>query len=1139
MGHGGQTEEGATLLFENTFGNVDSVSAIDFTRSVRRAAFLVTLNACVTATPGETEFANLAAGLVGRKIPYSLGMRFSIPDEDARTFSRVFYGALGQGAPVEEAVRQARFQLSRGEHPWMVGLPVLYTALDAPATGFASQPGQVSILDPQLPTIEITPLPQTDGIFHGRIAEMLGIGKALTGDDRPRLLTIHGGGGQGKTALAREVAQRFAYAFPGGVWAFSLENLPTKDSFVAAMARFLNISLDEYPRPEELEAQLLRTLPQRRRLLILDNAETLVEAVDKEDPAAIELSQFLRRQVSHSSITFLATSRRDLGWPGEVFVELKGLTPADGAALFHENSGRRQDTFTMAQAEALSQTLGGHPLSLRLLAGAYNESIVPFDPFLREYEGYLQTAEDKLQESSHRHRSLSASVAMSVQFLTEDLRHLLSGLWIFHSPFLPETAVAIFDPDTAESEGDTPSPVLTNLAALHRRSLLAMERVNTSQGRFLLYRLLPTLRPFLQRLPQAFDSARLQQRFGLAMAILVDTIYRRLNEGGMSTYLPQQCVDDFSRGLQWVDGETEAHYCNHWGYIVQRLGDRRQGLALLERGLELAEGRFPQLVLDITNNMGGVYRAIGQPQLALALFKQALPIHQEAGDRVGEATTLANMGAVYCTIGQPQQALDLFKQALPIRQEVGDRAREAATLSNMSLVYSAIGQPQQALDLYHQALPIHQEVGDRAREAAILANMGTVYRDIGQPQQALTLFNQALPIIKEVGDRAGQASTLNNMGNVYRDIGQPQQALDYFKETLPIRQEVGDRAGEAVTLANMGGVYRAIGQPQQALTLFNQALPIIKEVGDRAGQASTLNNMGTVYLDIGQPQLALDYFKEALPISQEVGDRAGEANTLSSMGAVYLDIGQPQLALDLFNQALPIQQEVGNRAGQAATLSNMGAIYFKQGKAEKTVAMLQQVLEINRETKQVANEAATLKNLAIVLHNALGQTEEAITYQKQAIALLEQYQLTQDAAGATLQQHKQFLDELGGTEPDNVPAATSPADATGEPNFIQVIRAFVNAESWTASRTIVEQHQDLLLSPQATEILDQHISQAQAKGDEQAVTQLQTHRDLLLHCIEVGIEAAFSQIENSRQAELPFPRILDSSDCVRTPRLPR
>lgn len=264
MGHGGQHETGALLCFEKENGELHPVTAREFVMRVRGSVFLVTLNACISATPGPTYFSNLAAALVRQKTPYALGMRLSIHDDDARTFSRTFYSELANGVSVEEALFQARLTLANSPHSWVIGVPVLYTALTIPASGFTVLEGTPGVNEHQ-PRIEASALPRAQGAFQGRIDELKQLGDLLTGDRRPRLVTIYGSGGQGKTALAREAVERFAYAWPGGVWATTLENLPGREVFISELAHFLGIATQEIHNPAEIEREVLRQLNQRGR----------------------------------------------------------------------------------------------------------------------------------------------------------------------------------------------------------------------------------------------------------------------------------------------------------------------------------------------------------------------------------------------------------------------------------------------------------------------------------------------------------------------------------------------------------------------------------------------------------------------------------------------------------------------------------------------------------------------------------------------------------------------------------------------------------------------------------------------------------------------------------------------------------
>src|SRR6266568_3406280 len=149
--------------------------------------------------------------------------------------------------------------------------------------------------------------------------------------------------------------------------------------------------------------------------------------------------------------------------------------------------------------------------------------------------------------------------------------------------------------------------------------------------------------------------------------------------------------------------------------------------------------------------------------------------------------------------------------------------------------------------------------------------------------------------------------------------------------------------------------------------------------------------MALVYRATGQPQRALVLYEQALPIRREVGNQAGEAITLNNMAAAYRGMGQPQQALELFEQALPLMRKVGDRAG----------------------------------------EATTLANIAGVLYQYLNRSEEAITKMEQAIAVLVETGLTQDAAGQTKDQMQHYLDAMRqGLSPDqaNSGPATMPSD---------------------------------------------------------------------------------------------------------------
>ena len=681
-----------------------------------------------------------------------------------------------------------------------------------------------------------------------------------------------------------------------------LEHLPAYATVVNDLAPFLGIDTQEIKDPEEVERQVLVRLMTRRLLIVLDNAETLVNAMQGKNDAAIPLAQFFQRLMS-TSAHLLVTSRYTLGWNGEIVQEIGGLKPEEGANFFRQCAPQRNHEIDQITARKLSEQVGGYPRSLRLLGGAFNFSHLSLSAFLEENAEQVRRAEDK--EGEHRHHSPDSFIKITVLSLDDELRKLFSGLYIFHAPFLTEAAVAVFDPDTQETE-HTPSSIRHSLHQLWERGLLERRETIVRDSPIQLYALLPNTRFSVhQVLERTDEQEELKKRFEAACAMVLAGIYQELDRRASVVVLARQCGEDFDRGLTMLTGLVQGWYHYQRGWVVSRLGNPQRGRALLERAFEIFQmegdriGEAWALV-----KLGLVYERMGEQQQALDLSQEALPIMIESRNRSGEATVLNNMAAMHDGMGQRQRALELYEEALSIRREIGDRVGEATVLNNIALIYSKTGQPQQALALHEQILPLIRESEDLAGEAATLHNMAWVYQRIGQTQRALELYEQALPIMKEVGDHSREASTLNNIAMIYSDSGQLQHAMERYKEALPLMKEVGDRAGEATVLNNMAVMYDRMGERQQALELYKEILLIRRELADRPEEATVLNNMALVYSQIGQLQRALELYEETLPIMREVGDRTGEAITLNNVAEVHLRTGQLQHALELYEPSV-------------------------------------------------------------------------------------------------------------------------------------------------------------------------------------------------------------------------------------------
>ena len=325
-------------------------------------------------------------------------------------------------------------------------------------------------------------------------------------------------------------------------------------------------------------------------------------------------------------------------------------------------------------------------------------------------------------------------------------------------------------------------------------------------------------------------------------------------------------------------------------------------------------------------------------------YHVALDLYRRAGARRGEADTLNNIGLIYRLLGETQKALEKYNEALPIWRAVGDRIGEAVTFNNIGAVYQSVGETRKALEKYNESLLIRRAVGDRNGEAATLNNIGVAYDILGETQKALEKFNESLPIRRAAGDRRGEARALNNIGTIYLSLGETQKALEKLNEALLLSRTVGNRGGEAIILQNIGGVYDTLGETQKALEKYNESLLLSRAAGDRRGEARELHNIGGVYLSLGEAQKALEKLNEALSIRQTAGDRSGEAGTLNGIGRVYQSLGETQKALEKFNEALPIFQFVGDRNEEAAAMLGIAQVEQQRGNLTQARQTIEQAV---------------------------------------------------------------------------------------------------------------------------------------------------------------------------------------------------
>ena len=618
---------------------------------------------------------------------------------------------------------------------------------------------------------------------------------------------LQGMGGIGKTALALKLVELLKPRYPDAQIFLDLKGASTQPLTVTeALAHVVRAYHPTAKLPDsesELRGLYLSVLEGQRVLLLMDNAANAEQVEPLIPPAGCLL---------------LVTSRQHFTVPGLAAKNLDTLNTEDARKLLL-NIAPRIET----QADAIAALCGYLPLALRLAAAAIMKyrNLTPAD--------YVR----RLQDRQQRLELVDASLSLSYELLSEELRERWRWLAVFPDTFTSVAAAAVW-----EVEADRAQDLLAELMAAS-----LMEWNETSHR----YRFHDLARLFADVKLSPEEQALGQKRFA--------THYRDVLAAAEELYL--EGSESLLRGLALFDLE--------WGNI-------QTGHAWVEARADSADAYVAWLGLTYPQGGAHILYLRQHSHERICWLEIALAAARQFQHRAAECTMLCLLSLAYTDLGEPRRAIQFSEHSLDIAREIGDRTDEVAALGNLGLAYADLGEIRDAIQCFEETLLIHRELRDRRGESNDLGNLGNAYADLGEPSRAIQFYEQALLLDRETGDRRGEGAGLGNLGVAYAIMGEISRAIQFFQQQLLVVREIGDRQGEGNALGNLGVAYKNLGEISRAIHFLEQQLTIAREIGDRRGEGNALWNISLALDDLGERAQAVHYVELALTIYEQIED---------------------------------------------------------------------------------------------------------------------------------------------------------------------------------------------------------------------------------------------------------------------------
>jgi DNA-binding CsgD family transcriptional regulator/tetratricopeptide (TPR) repeat protein len=675
----------------------------------------------------------------------------------------------------------------------------------------------------------INPFPQDVSDCYVGNAQKLAL-LATVLDQQPRLISIYGRAGSGKTALACKALgdlRQTEANWPrlSGIVCLSASSTGvTLSRLLADIGRLLpdrdQAVIEAISRNTELAlAQrigiVLEKVANKRIIVLLDNLEAVQRATTGElvDPG---LQQFIETALTQcGTLTLLITSREPLLLSRslktrEHLISLEdGLAPEDAVELLRKFDPSGVAGIRDAPSRELREIaglLGGFPRGLEAVAG-----MLLADPLLR-------LADVKRDLESLDGEVSAAVVEHALAHLTEEALRVLQGLAIFGRPVRYEALAYLLAPYLPDS---------TVRATLGRLIHACFVKAHPMTQQLSLHPL--DQHYCYNQIPRSGLNE------GESLPFTRDVLHQRAADYYREHRLPQAAwqnladlepqINEFRQRVSAGEGdeaarivlEIDREYLWEWGYkdVLRQLYPTLEG-----------QVHDPHLAHQIARRLAWL-KFFEAPQEADREFEDLLKSARRAGSVKEEADALDDLAQTFRRGSRDvAQGIEHHRQALALYRQIGDRRGEAEALGGLGAIYAQI-EPKNAIGCLLAAADIQRNLRNNTSLSFVLTMLGTAYESLGAFEQAGHVLEEAIRIAQASGSLEALGRAHGGLARLCISMGDTERGWTCIEEAIATTREFAGvpMTADLMFWVSMTALYFALaGDAPKGIELLQQTM---------------------------------------------------------------------------------------------------------------------------------------------------------------------------------------------------------------------------------------------------------------------------------------------------------------------------
>lgn len=332
-----------------------------------------------------------------------------------------------------------------------------------------------------------------------------------------------------------------------------------------------------------------------------------------------------------------------------------------------------------------------------------------------------------------------------------------------------------------------------------------------------------------------------------------------------------------------------------------------------------AAGHDPFEWVSARNNRCLIQQHLGNLTAARDCYQAVIPAYRKvAPEQI--AVPLLNLAAAAAALGEPEIALANFREALELRRAGTDRASLGTVLTNLAVFEARTGAWPDALAHSLEAQNVFEAIGNQPRVAGVLLMRGWIYDNLREPVRAREYVQRSLALATKIGDKGAITAARSVLAQSDTDdaaaAAAHREAIAWYDETHQSEWEIDER----LELARR---FDALGNAADRDAELAKVDALLRDAGSRVQSARAAMLRATVAQRDGRDADALAQIDQAIALRAQARQPDGLALARLAKARVERRAGRADAALAQIERALEELRHAERLPGSPVLAANL------------------------------------------------------------------------------------------------------------------------------------------------------------------------------------------------------------------------